>query len=116
MSLIGEVIAGFLLESAVLAAAWSLLALLAAAGVTAATTGKPDREAIRRPWIGALAGAVAAGSLAHRFEAAEPWLPSIGRRDLPVIWSLGGALVGAVAVVVAVRRSARRSAAARIRL
>jgi hypothetical protein len=46
------------------------------------------------------------GSLAHRFDAAEPVFMAIGRREVPILWSLGGALAGAAVHAIVAGRSA----------
>jgi hypothetical protein len=111
VSLIGEVILAFVVESVLLAGAWVAIALVGAgtAGAIPRIRGHiGHRFAARTLLVAALVGTVVVGSLAHRFSAPEPWLLAIGRRLLPVVWSLAGAVAGAVMLVVA---AARRSTA-----
>ena len=107
MRLLGDLVLGFLVESVVLATTWIGLAVLAVLVVRAIAGPRPPNfTGMRIPVLAALAGAMVVGSLAHRLDAAEPLLTTIGRREVPILWSLGGALVGAVAHAVGTRRSA----------
>ena len=105
MTVLGDVTLGFLIESLLLAGFWAALAALAAAGALAATGGIPLRlAALRGPLLWAFLAAMTASSLAHRFGAPDLLL-GIGRRRVPVLWSVGAAVVGAVAAVLMRRRS-----------
>lgn len=107
MSLLGDLVLGFLVESVVLVFTWAGLAVVAVLVVRTITGPRPPiLSGMRAPVLAALAGAMAIGSLAHRFDAAEPLLISIGRREVPILWSLGGALVGAAVYTIVTRSSA----------
>lgn len=107
MSLLGDLVLGFLLESVVLAAAWAGLAVVAVLVVRTITGPRPPTfVGARAPMLTALAGAMVVGSLAHRFDAAEPVFTAIGRREVPILWSLGGALAGAAVHAIVAGRSA----------
>ena len=107
MSLLGDLVLGFLLESVVLAAAWVGLAVVAVLVVRTITGPRPPSfVGVRAPILTALAGAMVVGSLAHRLGAAEPVLTTIGRREVPILWSLGGALAGAAVHAIVAGRSA----------
>ena len=107
MNLLGDLALGFILESVVLAAAWIGIAIVATLMVRTITGPRlPDLTGFRPPLLAALAGAVVAGSLAHRFDAAEPLLMAVARREVPVVWSMGGALAGAAIHAIVAGRSA----------
>lgn len=107
MSLLGRLTAAFLAESAALAALWLAMGGAAAVLSAAATGGRPLplRPLLPRALAGA-AGALAVGSLAARLSLPEPLWLQIGRREVPAVWSLAGALVGAAAHLLAARRRA----------
>jgi len=97
VTLLGELSLAFVIESIALAALW--LAMGAAAGflVTTATGSRPGSVAdLRAPALAGLAGAMVVGSLSLRLAAPEPLLLAVGRREVPIVWSLVGALVGAL--------------------
>lgn len=85
------------------AAAW--LAVLAAIGAVA---GLLMTLAFRRPlrsaWPGPVAGGIIGGllgaSLADRFGLPEPYAFDVWCRAVPLAWSAGGALLGALAAVL----------------
>ena len=53
-----------------------------------------------------LFGAALTASLVHRFDIPSPMRIEVWRRDLPLIWSAGGAtLAAAAAVLLPVRRT-----------
>jgi len=107
MSLLGDLALGFLLESVVLASTWLGLAVAAVLVVRAIAGPRPPNfSGMRIPVLAALVGAMVVGSLAHRLDAPEPLLISIARREVPILWSLGGALAGAAVHTVLTRRSA----------
>ena len=108
MTLLGELALSLVIESIALAALW--LAMGVAAGFLARTAAgaRPGSLAgMRVPALAGLAGAMAAGSLSLRLGAPEPLLMAIGRRDVPILWSLGGAFAGAFVAVLVERRSRR---------
>jgi len=107
MSLLGDLALGFIVESVVLATVWIGIAVVATLIVRAMIGPRPpDFTGMRVPLLAALAGAVVAGSLAHRFDAAEPLLMAVARREVPIVWSLGGALAGAAVHAIVAGRSA----------
>jgi len=107
VSLLGDLALGFILESALMAAVWIGIAVLATLIVRTVTGPRPlDFTGMRAPLLAALAGAMVAGSLAHRFDAAEPLLLALARREIPIVWSMGGALAGAALHAVVAGRSA----------
>ena len=107
MTLLGELALAFVLESTALAALWLALGIAAAFGVMSGLDRRvPTPASIRAAALGGLAGAMVIGSLAARFGVPEPLIVSVGRRDVPLVWSLAGALAGSLAVV-AVRRRRR---------
>ncbi|MBU1493397.1 MAG: hypothetical protein KJ956_05465 [Actinobacteria bacterium] len=106
MTLLGEMALAFLVESIALAALW--LAMGAAAGflVGIAAGARPRRLAdLKVPALAGLAGAVVTASLSVRFGAPVALLLDIGRRRVPILWSLGGALAGALAALLVERRT-----------
>ena len=107
MTLLGELALAFLIESVALAALW--LVMGAAAGyLTCAAMGRRPTDLIdlRSPALAGLVGAMVVGSLSLRLGAPEPVVLAVGRREVPILWSLGGALAGALLALV-VRRRAR---------
>ena len=60
---------------------------------------------LRTPALAGLAGAMVVGSLSLRLAAPEPLLLAVGRRDVPIVWSLVGALAGALLAVLSRRRT-----------
>jgi hypothetical protein len=96
----------FLLDSVLLAAFWAAAAVAGAAVAIIATRAGPLRPPVLTPpAVAAFATAMTAASLALRFGAPDVML-EIGRRRVPLLWSIGAALVGAVACVLVRRRSA----------
>jgi len=107
VNLLGDLVLGFILESLVLAAVWIGIAILATLILRSVIGPRPpDLTGVRACLPVALAGAIVAGSLAHRFDAAEPLLLAITRREVPIVWSMGGALAGAAVHAIVTRRSA----------
>lgn len=106
MSLLGELALSFILESIALIALWTGLAIVAAIALAWAT-GAPFTDARRLtvPVVSGFAGAMVAASLSQRFGAGDPLVLAIGRREIPVLWSVGGAIVGALAATLLQRRS-----------
>jgi len=106
VTLLGELALAFLIESIALAALW--LALGAAAGWLIPTL-LGSRPAgigrLRVPGLAGMTGAVVVGSLSARLGAPEPILLAVGRREVPILWSIGGALAGALVAVLAGRRA-----------
>lgn len=84
----------FLGRSVTWLAVVAALALAAAALVTFLSR-RPLRSAWLRPFWGAVLGALLGASLADRFGLPEPLVFLIWRRDLPLAWTVGGALLGA---------------------
>jgi len=106
VTLLGELALAFVIESIALAALW--LAMGAAAGflVSMATGSRPGSVGdLRTPALAGLAGAMVVGSLSLRLAAPEPLLLAVGRRDVPIVWSLVGALAGALLAVLSRRRT-----------
>lgn len=100
MTLLGELVLGFVVESLVLAAVWS-----GVAGSAAWLVDRFTHAGWPRSFVFALIGAVAAGSLARRFGLPVAWELDVGRRALPMVWSIGGGLIGAA--LAGVRRPER---------
>jgi hypothetical protein len=90
MSLLGELVLDFLIESALLAIVWDGIA-----GAVAWVTGRLRGAWSLRTFLFSLAGAVIVASLARRLGFPLVWELDIGRRELPMLWSVGGAVVGA---------------------
>jgi hypothetical protein len=92
----------FLGRSAAWLAAVTALAILVGLGL-AAFVGSRQESTWKPSSVGAFAGAVLAASLVYRFD-----LPSFGlevwHRPLPPIWTAGGAVVGALVVLVVRQR------------
>lgn len=104
MSLLGELVLSFLVESALLAGVWVGIAVAAAWATSGLSFPWPART-----FVVALIGAMVAGSLARRFGLPTAWELDLGKRELPVLWSMGGALAGPV--LAAVRRPGARAGA-----
>lgn len=106
MSLLGDLALSFVLESITLIALWGGLAV-AAAMVFARATGSPvtGHRYLRVPVLSGFAGAMVAASLSQRLGAGDPLMLAIGRRQVPVLWSLGGAIAGALIATLLQRRT-----------
>lgn len=96
------------------AAAWlGAVALLAvavtAAAYWAARAGGRARSR-RRIALWAVLGALLAASLVDRFGVPNAWKLEVWRRDLPVVWSAAGAILGAAAAVLLPTRDERTAA------
>jgi hypothetical protein len=107
VTLLGKLTVAFLAESAALALLWlGMGAALAVLG--AALAGRPPLRF--RPLLPAVlsgaAGAMVAGSLAARIGIPAPLVLQIGRREVPIVWSLAGAAVGVAAYLLAARTRA----------
>jgi hypothetical protein len=102
--MLGELVLRFLIESALLAATWVAIAGLATLVMVGAGAPKSART-----FVFALVGAVTVGSLARRLGLPVAWELDLGRRALPVVWSIGGALAGAALAAVRPRRAAGSS-------
>jgi hypothetical protein len=104
MTVLRELTLGFVVEILLHAAFWTALAGAAAITVHRIVRGWPRRPSeITAPFVAALIGTIVAGSLSHRFDA-PALLLTIGRREIPVLWSLGGAVAGAFVWAVSIRR------------
>lgn len=106
MSLLGELALAFLIESIALAALW--VAMGAAAGwlvLTLMRARPAGLDQLRGPGLAGLAGAVMVGSLSARLGVPEPILLAVGRREIPILWSIGGAVAGALVAVLAGRKA-----------
>jgi len=84
-------------------AAW--LAVLAAMGALAGLlVAVAARRPLRSIWPGLLAGGIVGGllgaSLAHRFGLPEPFTFRVWCRAVPLVWSAGGGLAGALAALL----------------
>jgi len=104
MNALGEVTVAFVVETALLAGFWVGLSLIAGLGISLAFGRRPG-PASAPAVLWALAGAVTAGSLAARFDAPS-LLVTVGRRQVPLLWSLGGAVAAALLHSLLRRRSA----------
>ncbi len=81
-----------------------LAALAIAVGVGVAAIKGSERKATWKPLsVGALAGAVLAASLVYRFDLPAFHL-GVWNRPLPPVWTVGGAVAGALVTLVALRR------------
>jgi len=85
------------------AAAW--LAVLAAIGAGAGVLmtlafRRPLRSAWPGPAAGGIVGGLLGASLADRFGLPEPYAFDVWCRAVPLAWSAGGALLGALAAVL----------------
>jgi hypothetical protein len=109
VTVLGELALAFLLDSLLLAGFWAAVALLAAAAAVLGSGAGPLRfPALRGPAVAAFLAAMTAASLAHRFGAPDIGV-SIGRRDVPLLWSLGAGATGAVASILLRRRQSARA-------
>ena len=105
MTLLGELTLAFLIESVGLAAFWAALGAATGYLIGALLGRRPTSAArLRAPAVAGLAGAMALASLALRLGAPYALLIGIGRREVPLVWSVGGAIVGAGAYWLAVVR------------
>lgn len=78
------------------------LAVMAGFGAAAALLiTAAGRRPLKTAWpataLAALAGAVMGASLADRFGWPEPLVFRVWRREVPLVWAAGGALLGAAA-------------------
>jgi hypothetical protein len=106
VTLLGELALAFLIESIALAALW--LAMGAAAGwlVLTLTRARPaGLDQLRVSGLAGLAGAIIVGSLSARLGTPEPILLAVGRREIPILWSIGGAVAGALVAELVGRRA-----------
>ena len=92
------------------------LAVMAAFGAAAALViTAAARRPLRTAWpttaLAGLAGAVMGASLADRFGWPEPFVFRVWRREVPLAWAAGGALLGAAAAWAIDRVRAARKAA-----
>ena len=108
MSLLGELTLAFILETIVLIAFWGGLAFAFAAGI-GLVLGRSsiDPRKLRVPILAGVAAAMVTASLAQRFGAGDPLTLAIGRREVPVLWSIGGALAGVLTAALATRRGSQ---------
>ncbi|MCJ7727006.1 MAG: hypothetical protein MUP76_11555 [Acidimicrobiia bacterium] len=106
MTLLGELALAFLIESIALAVLWSAMGMAAGWLILTAVGARPAGLAdLRFAGLAGLAGAMVVGSLGIRFGAPEPIQLAVGRREVPIVWSIGGALAGALIAAVAARRT-----------
>ncbi len=97
----------FLGRSAVWLAVLAALAVLVGMGL-AAIWG-PDWRTVWKPCsAGAFAGALLAASLAHRFGLPSSFHFELWYRPLPPLWTMGGAVAGALIALVTWRQRRRR--------
>lgn len=93
------------------AAAW-LAVMAALAGLAALVVTLVLRRLWRSFWPGPLAGAIVGAllgaSLADRFGLPEPFTFQVWCRAVPLAWSAGGAVLGALAVALWPRRAGPR--------
>jgi hypothetical protein len=97
VSLLGREVLGYLAASVL----W-MLAVAAIAAVAAFPVARLTRLRWQTAFGAGVAGAVVAASLAIRLSVPTVWIPSIGGRLLPVVWSVAGAVCG---VAIALWRS-----------
>jgi len=106
VTLLGELALAFLIESVALAALWiSIGAGAAYLAAFALGSRPPDLASLRSPALAGLLGAMVVGSLSLRLGAPEPMMQAVGRREVPILWSLGGALTGALLTLLAQKRA-----------
>ena len=104
MILLGRLTLAFLVESLGLIALWSAMGVAAAAAALVVSGSRPRTlQDLVRPGLWSAGGAMVAGSLAHRLELAEPLLLAVGRREIPILWSVVGAVAVATILVLARR-------------
>jgi hypothetical protein len=105
-----QLVLEFLGRSLVWLAVMAAFGTVAALAVTAAAR-RPLRSAWPVTALGGLVGAVMGASLADRFGWPEPLVWRVWRREVPLAWAVGGALLGAAAAWAIDRlRAARRAA------
>lgn len=109
MSVLLEVVVDLLARTAVWLAA--VCALAAAAAVPPWTAWGRGVVRWRSALIGAILGALALASLAHRFGLPDPGSFAVWRRPAYLVWTAGGGLAGSALTVVAARVRMRRAVA-----
>jgi hypothetical protein len=108
VSLLGELTLAFLVETIVLIAFWGGLAYALAAGVSLiAGRASIDPRKLRVPILAGIGASMVTASLAQRFGAGDPLTLAIGRREVPVLWSILGAVAGVLIATLAARRGPR---------
>jgi hypothetical protein len=106
-----QLVLEFLGRSLVWLAVMAAFGAVAALVVTAAAR-RPLRSAWPATALGGLVGAVMGASLADRFGWPEPLVWRVWRREVPLAWAAGGALLGAAAAWAVVRFRSSRPAKA----
>lgn len=99
MTLLLRELGRFLLD----AAAWIGSEVLLSAAAAAPAAAYFRRPLLRLTGAGLL-GAAGFASLAVRFDAPLAWAPLVGRRPLPVAWSVAGALSAVALAALSARR------------